>query len=346
MKEIGKILAGICAFFFVISGVSAILLFNIERKAFSADTYKQAFKEQGLYTQTPLVIANAITESANDNNKTSALLSIFNKDELAFIISSLLPPAEIEAVTNAALDSAFAFINDDTDSIMISLLPLKENITGEAGVGALTQILQTKPACTTEQILQMGFAVISSNPGLTLCNPPEEVLQLVTPLIESELQFITQSIPDELTLVTADQTEASNFRSRLDKIRAVMKLTLLLPLFLLITLTLFAVRSLKDWLKWWGVPLLMTGLLTIMLAMIGTPLVRLFIETVILQGNTNIPFMILGTIKNITALVASQVLKPVAIEGIVLILIGIGMVFGAVVTERVFNPSKTGIPTR
>jgi len=254
MKEIGKILAGICAALFVVSGAAALLIFNIEQKTFSSETYKQAFKEQSLYTQTPSLIASVLSESPNNFSTTSALLSVLNRDELALVISSLLPPADIEAITNDTLDSGFAFMNSESDSVTLSLLPLKNNLTGEGGVRAFTQILQAQPDCTFEQLFQIGAGLLSSNATLMLCNPPPDILQMAMPLIQAQLQTTVANIPDQLTLVTSENIEASNFRSRLDRIRTVMKWTPILPLFLLAALTLFAVRSLNEWLKWWGIP--------------------------------------------------------------------------------------------
>ena len=141
MKDIGKILAGVCAVLFVISGVTALLIFNIEQKTFAPETYKQAVKEQGLYAQTPTLIASLLIEYSNNSISANALLSLLDKNELTLVVSSLLPPADIEAITNGTLDSGFAFINGESDSVTLSLLPLKRNLAGEGGVRAFTQIL-------------------------------------------------------------------------------------------------------------------------------------------------------------------------------------------------------------
>jgi hypothetical protein len=338
MKEIGKIIAGICAFFFVVSGTLAFLLFNIEQKAFSSETYKQAFKEQGIYAQAPSLIASLITDPANGSMP--ALMSLLNKGELAFVISSILPPAEIEAVTNDTLDSTFDFINGKSDSVNISLLPFKQSMAGEGGMRAFMQILQSQPACTPEQVIQMGLGILSANTDLKMCNPPQEVLQLIMPLIKEQIQQISQSIPDKLTLVTSDQAEAANFRTRLSQIRIGIKLTFLLPVVLLIALTLFVVRSLKDWLKWWGIPFLATGVATLILALIGAPLVRFIVRIIFLQNNLNLTTEISGVIQNVIDSVARQILVPVAIEGVILLLVGAGMVTGLWLYNKMIKSTK------
>ena len=47
MKTFGKVLAGICAILFVISGVTAITFFNIERRAFSSETQRTRARLSG-----------------------------------------------------------------------------------------------------------------------------------------------------------------------------------------------------------------------------------------------------------------------------------------------------------
>jgi len=344
MKEIGKILAGICAVLFVISSATALLLFNIEQKAFSPKTFKQAFKEEGLYAQTPSLIASVLAESPNLSGTTSALLSLLNKDELALVISSLLPPEEIEMVTNDTLDSSFAFLDGKTDTVALSLIPFKTNMAGEGGVRAFTQILQAQPDCTLEQLFQIGAGLLSSNPTLMMCNPPPDILQMAMPLIQSQIQVMAANIPDEITLVTTENEEASLFRTRLDRIRTVLKWTPILPLFLLIVLTLFAVRSLNDWLKWWGIPFLVTGMSGIFVAIVGAPLIRFFVETVLLQGGVNLPVVFQEMLGNIFGSLTRQILSPVLIESVLLTLIGAGMILGFILKTRVFDPSNTSMP--
>ncbi|NJC96195.1 MAG: hypothetical protein FIB03_07645, partial [Anaerolineae bacterium] len=58
--KLNTILAGVCAVMFVVTGVAALLLFNIEWKAFTSAAYKQAFEKRNLYERTPAILANAL----------------------------------------------------------------------------------------------------------------------------------------------------------------------------------------------------------------------------------------------------------------------------------------------
>jgi hypothetical protein len=330
MKQIGSFLATLSAGLFILSGLMAITLFNIDQKAFSPETYKAAFKEQGLYAAGPTIFTDMIYSSVEDSGNASMLLSLINKDQMSFVISSLLPPNELEALMDGVFDSFFSFLNDETDSISIPLVSIKQHIVSEGGVQVFTQILRMQPECTPEQILQMGFGFLSSSATLMMCKPPDEVMNLVTPLIQTQLQVIASNFPDQLAIAGSDLAGLIEFRTRLNKVRAVMRITPVIPLFFLLAIVIFAVRSLKGWLNWWGIPFLITGVLGAFLGLVGAPIVRFFMETFILQGNANMPAVFLDMMRNVVGSIASLILKPIAIEGIILALIGAGMVAVAI----------------
>lgn len=332
MKTFGKVLAGICAVLFVISAVAAITFFNIEQKAFTSETYKTAFKEQGLYENAPAIFADILMTSATEQGQMSVLLSVLNRDELELVISSLLPPEQLEALIGETFDSFFAYINRDADSVTVNLLPIKRNLVGQGGVRAFTQVMLAQPDCTLEQALSILSGGFSLENGL--CNPPQEVLAAITPLIETQLQLMTLNFPDKLTLAGGRQAGLSDFRTQLGRVRAIMQLTPAIPLVLLLVITIFAVRSLSEWLRWWGWPLIITGVLSALLAFIGTPIVRLFMETVILRGNADMPPVFLDMMRGVLGSLTRLILRPIAFEGIILALIGIGMVVAAYFLSR------------
>jgi len=332
MQQISKTLAGICAFLFVITGAAALLLFNVEQKAFSSETYKQVFRDQGLYQKVPALLASVV---GNSNN--SSLLGLLDQSQLETVISTLVPPQQIETMTDEVLDSTFDFINGKTDEVTVSLSPFKQNMVSEAGVQAFQKIIDTQPECTAEQLLQIGLGLLSSSSdGLLLCKPPQEVMGLVTPMIGSQLQFIALGIPDRVTLVTADQLGANrDFRRTLSIIRLFMVFSPILPVIFLLGIALLAVRSLNEWLRWWGVPLFLLGMLGVLVAITGAPIVQWMVNTLIAQSGFQLPTAILSLLPNIVGAVARQILNPIVIEGMIILVIGAGMsVMGFFLKQR------------
>lgn len=332
MTDTRRILAGICAFLFVVSGFVAILLVNVERKTFSSETYKQAFKQQGLYDDAAGLFTGAVMTYAQESGSMLGLVSVLDRAELEVVISALLPPAELEAVTDEFLDSVFAYLNMQSDSVTLSLRPIKQNLIGEGGGRAISQILQAQPDCTAEQLLQMGMDALSANQGMSLCKPPEEFMGLVTPLAEAQLQVVSRSLPDDLPVIAAGQGE--DFRPRLNKVRTVMKLSLLLPLAFLLAITFLVVRSLADWLKWWGIPILVTGILVTLTAMLAVPLTSPLVDYLIAQNGLTMPVVFSELVRDLTGSLTREIFRPVAIQGIALIILGGVMMVVKVVAYR------------
>lgn len=327
MRALEKFLATACALLFVFSGVLALLLFNIERKAFSSATYKQAFEDQRLYERMPALLATALTTSIEQNgNAMPPFLQALTVEDWQTTISSILPPEELRALTDQALDSTSDYLNTKTDSVVISLLPLKAHLAGESGVNIVRQFLRTQPDCTIEQLTQMALGLLGGE--IALCNPPEEAIGLMAPFIQTQLQVMLSAFPDEVTLVAGTDSGAPNDpRLRLQMVRSAITFSPFFVVLLLLAIAVFAVRSLRDWLVWWGWPLMITGAVSALIALIGSPIVGWFLKFLIQnQGAIFLPPLLATSIADTASAVASQMLIPVAVQGFVLAVVGLGMV--------------------
>ena len=331
MRTLGIFFAALCAIMFVITGVLALLFFNIERKAFSAATYKQAFERQQLYDRMPGILADVLITAISQNPQASTYLRSFTVQDWQSAISTLVPPEELKAVANSTLDSTFDYLNSRTDSAVISLVPFKSHLAGPAGVESILQLLRAQPTCTVDQIIELTFAVMSGG-DLIFCNPPPEAVQIVRPLIESQLQFMTFAFPDQITLISTQQAGTpEDPRLNLKIARTIMQITPLFPMIFLLGLTIFAVRSLIDWLKWWGLPFLFTGLISFLIAVPGSSLVGFIIQWLLeRQAAGLIPPVLLSTLRETVSAIAREVLGPVAIVGLVLAVMGLIMILVAV----------------
>lgn len=335
MKTIGRILAGICAVLFVFTGVAALLLFNIERKAFSSASYKQAFEKQKLYERMPAILASALSTSITENENANPTLKILAGEDLEASISALLPPEELKTLTDEALDSIFAYLNGEADSARISLASFKTHLASPAGADAVLKILESQPDCTTEQLFQMTLGAITGSEFI-FCNPPQELTGLVRPLLETQLAFTAAILPDQITLISGARSGTENDpRVELNRVRTIMKLTPVLPLLFLIGIILFTVRSLLDWLRWWGYPFLITGVTSLGISILGAPLVGWIIQLIIeIQAEQFTSPILLSTLRETTSAVARQILNPVAIQGLLLVVLGYAMILTAFFLSR------------
>ena len=326
MRTLGQFLAALCAILFIISTVIVLLLINIEAKAFSSATYKQAFADQRLYERMPSILASALMSTMGDSINAVPFLRAFTVEDWQNTITVMLPPEELQAMADSSLDATFDYLNGRTSSAVISLAPVKTQLAGPAGMDLVLQILSLQPACTTEQLLQIATGLLGGE--IALCNPPPEALGLMTPFIQSQLQTMTNIIPNEVTIIPGTLSGTPNDpRLRLNSIRSAITFTPLLPLLLLFGMTVFAVRSLADWLTWWGWSFTIAGVSSVIIGLVGSPIVgwilQFFIQN---QGTILIPPVLISSIAETTSAVARQLLVPVLIQGAIVGFIGFGMV--------------------
>lgn len=325
MREFAKTLAAICAVLFILGGVPILLLFNIERKVFTSTTYKQAFEDQRLYERMPSLLAESLAASISQNANTVPFMREMSALEWQATISSLLPPAELRAMTDQALDSTFDYLNFRSHSIIISLVPVKARLAGEAGVEMVRQFLRAQPACTVEQLTQMALGLLGGN--ILLCNPPPEAMGFLEPFIQSQLQTINATFPNEIALVPGtDSGTSDDPRLQLQWVRSGIRFAPFFVFLLLLAAAVFAVRSLYDLLVWWGWPLLIVGLIGGVIALIGSPIVGWFLQFLFLtQGAVFLPPVLASAIAETASAVARQMLIPVILQGFLIAIVGLGM---------------------
>lgn len=328
MQTFGRIFAVICAAMFIVTGLLALFLFNIEQTAFSARTYKQAFERQQIYQRMPSILASAVTDLVADNPNADPFLKTLNQADWERTIILLIPPEELKVLADNAIDSIFDYMNGKTNSASISLLDFKTRLAGPAGVKAVKQFLLGQPSCTADQLLQLGMGLLQGN--VSLCNPPQELMGLMTPLIESQLRVVVISLPDNIVLVpeTLNNT-SSDPRIQLDRARTLMKLTLVLPFLSLLGLTIFRARKLEDWLKWTSVPFIVTGGIGALIALIIAPTMNLFLIGILRNRAAFIPPVFVSTLQETLGAVSQQILDPVVVQGAILVILGIAMLLVA-----------------
>ena len=334
MDKFRRALASLFALLFIISGWLAVPAFSLERTAFDPASYQQAFTRSDIYTRMPGILAEALYNANSASPQADPYLQLLTPTDWQNIVTSLLGPQDIQTITDSALNSSFAFLNGEAEAVALSLAPLKANLTGPGGVEVAKQILQAQPDCTGQQLLEIGLGFFVGS--ITLCNPPEDMFNIFMPLIEAQLQAASQAIPNEVTLLSAASFDPANDpRARLKQVRGVMKVTPFFPVFFLFALTAFAVRSLMDWLRWWGYPFLLMGLGNFALGLFGAPmlgwLAGKFLQA---QGAGLLPAVLISAFQETFSAATGQLLRPVFMTGFIVAGIGLGMIAASLLVER------------
>ena len=336
METVKKTLATICAILFILSTVVALFAFNFDRTAFTPETYQTAFAKDDFYNRLPSLMAGAISSNITNQNNLPVVLQGADSTLLEGFFRNLLPPDTLKAMGDAALDSTFSYINMETDSAHLTLIPLKASLAGDAGLQSIYSLLAAQPNCTFLQITQMGIDLLSGG-QLQLCNPPAELYSLITPIVQEQLRLTALAIPDEIEIIRAPLE--NDPRTRLRDTRFLMRFSPILPIILLFTLTILAVRSIKDWLGWWGVPLLISGGIVFVLSLVGAPLVKVILQGILAARLPSfLPPFLLDLAGNLASAMAEALLRPVLWQGLILTIMGAGM---AVISYFIKNRENT-----
>ncbi len=327
MDSIKKILATILAILFVITAIAALIFFNFDRKAFTAQTYQKAFENSNFYDQLPAIMAEAMASTTTNNEKIPVVMRGLSAQTWDAFFRAMLPQDVLKTMGDEALNSVFAYWNLQSNSAELSLVPIKKGMVSEAGVQAVFTLLKTQPDCTLRQLGQMSIDLLS-NGELQFCNPPENMAPLLTPVIKGQMEVTALAIPDQYTIISAPSE--NDPRQKLQNARVVMRLSPILPLGLLLLMTIVIVNSLKSWLKWWGIPFIITGVLAGLMGISGAPVISaIFHRVLVTRMPVFLPSILLEYASNLTSEMIRTLLAPVLWQGLMLALIGSVMVAGA-----------------
>ena len=336
MKRFSNALAVFFAILFVATTALTFVLYNLEQSLFDTELYVQAFEKENIYQRLPNLIAQALSVAAQeaDSSNPLALLRGLSEEELEIFMVELLPPVQLKTLAEDAVRQLMGYLNGENDQVVLSLTSLKTHMSSPQGINAIYGLLKAQPDCTLEQLTTMALG----QQKMMLCNPPETFLFLdLRPIIESQIQAAVLFIPEQATLISAESSRAQKLQDLKD-MRTLMRLSPILPILCLLMITVLEVRSLGDWLNWWGYPFWLSGLFSVALIILSEPLAawmfRIFVAPVFPES---LPLDILDMFESVISRIAYEAVLPMAKIASLLILIGLIMVAIAFLLRKKLN---------
>jgi hypothetical protein len=251
-------------------------------------------------------------------------------EEWQDLVTALLPPEEMKSLMDQVFDSIFAVLNGRAETASLDVTSFKNRLSGPAGVEAVLTMLHAQPPCTVDQIAAMTISTLNLQGNLELCSPSDELAFVIQPLIEINLQLAVLAIPDQVTII-GPQMDLSGEATPLESMRILrlaMRLTPLAPLMFLLGLTIFGVRSLTNWLRWWGWPFLVLGVLGLLIGLSSGPLLSLALTQILLRRLPDyLPVGVVDLGGQVVDAIVREILKPVVWESLLFVVISGTMLF-------------------
>jgi hypothetical protein len=262
---------------------------------------------------------------------------MLTEEDWQTILEALLPPEWLQAQFESAIDQVYEALKGDGDgAVEISMADLKARILGDDGFNAVVALMKAQPACGDDQLAQLQALTDPTEPlkDVPVCRPPDVVLTAVYPNIDATLASLADQIPDKAELKLggvsgSPEDPLQKPREVLGAIRAIAYLGLLVPLALLGLVALLVIRSPRSLLRWWGVPILLAGVLAAAGAITGLSAAPGSIADLIAGSRSSFTAVAPGVLDLQTELlksIARGYLQSVLIQAVLLASIGTVMV--------------------
>lgn len=269
------------------------------------------------------------------------------------LITLLLPPDESRTMVEGMLDQVFATVNGETDTARLSLAVVKAHLIGQPGADLVQLLLKAQPPCTEEQLAQIHAEAASESEEAVVCNPPPQDLALLTDQLTSKLASASAQIPDDVVIIkpasdlvaTGEASPGNDPLETLNKVRVAIRFTPLIPIILLMLVSLLVIRSLKSWLRWWGIPFLITGLVVAVIGLSILPLLNLaWVNLVLPRFPAMLPPSLAEFAHTLLNSISRAGTTPMVIQAAILGFIGLAATIGSIFVDRKPKPPALVVP--
>ncbi|MBW8011729.1 MAG: DUF898 domain-containing protein [Chloroflexi bacterium] len=298
-----------------------------------------------------IVTAGLDLEVNTDNDITHLVfdaLSDLEHDDWIEIMDEVAPTDVMVDTTREILEGFYTWMDGDKSNfkLEIDLRPWKENISSNAG-DVMELVLNSLPPCTAQQTQEFSSIdeALRTGEGFPPCRPPENLYQDLIAEASREARQRMGELPDEQDIVedlsAADLGDLKDIREQYRRARAILKWGWLLVVFLYLTAIPMGTRSIQGFFNWAGRPLLISGALTFLIAilmLLGIVALGFGVGGGILS---DLPQVALPIVEGLIGSVVASIAWPLVFLGIFqLFLGGIALVIGFVI-GRVWKSEET-----
>jgi hypothetical protein len=208
----------------------------------------------------------------------TAFLKGINKMQWNALVTHLFKPEDLQESAESAVNETIAYLKGETDTVTMPLTNLRARLTSIADEELTMLLLNSQPICTLEQqtlIMSSEFSEVRSPP--IFCSATGGTAQVLSLDLQRRLNIVASEIPDYAILIEPPSPSnpprlqrfiGKDFQDTLQTLHNNSQYLPILPFALLLLVTAFGVRSLRGLLRWWGIPIFIASLLTLILGIV------------------------------------------------------------------------------
>jgi hypothetical protein len=327
----------------------SLLAFNLYRVLFDPSRVKALIADEAINSDlVPIALEWFSDRQASGQAENGAPLGNLDKPNIALLIphldrrawraisNELLTEAFVVDAVSTVVDGIYSWIegNDPVPRIVLDLEPLQNRVMGDSGLSAAIVAFDNLPDCSEEQVSETYESASAAQPSpellSELCKLPDPWQeQQITGFVGAFVKAISDlpgqfAFGDRLSqLVEEEGVELGSIKQQLRVLRNIGRVSLLLPLVLLALITVLFFRSPWSLGLWIGAPLILGGFLAMIWALSsGWMITNILAAGVLRQAADGIRTMSISLVDR----AAGEAFGPMAIQALVIILLGIGLV--------------------
>ena len=324
--SLNKIIAAVLVACFVFFTLLVIIAWSVGNKALDADAYLDTLSEAGVFEVPYLLIGDGEIPGPGGVLLREGPLSAVSGAALEKVSRELAPPDWLRSQMARAIHDLIAVAEqpeiDELPDVVISLSEVKARALAEPGDRALAIVVAALPECSAGE---EPFRVSADKP---ICKPAGVNMAPFLGNLKARLVPLVNRVPDTYRISWQPEQrdvleDLQSAGQTLKKLRFALLFLVALNLALLALVWVLAVRSPAEWLRWTGVPLLLLGLLTLLLALLIPLIVSWGLDNTTLWAEGDVPAALAQSLEQAIRDYGQMLFRPARLVSLVLIVVGL-----------------------
>jgi len=342
MKFIARFLAFMVAIVFILFLPLSLLGFNAGRVVFNRPLLKTVLTEA--VTESQLIPA-ALARFSEEVSRQVVLGTEAETDLAAVLLSltqegwqtirvELLSDDILAGWVSSSVDGFYAWIDSEEPAprFLLDMQSFKARVNSDHGLRTLEIAYNALPACTDAQLTQFLAFLETAVPGSNVYYPPCQFPDLyrddqLTDYLNSLLEVVNV-LPDTFELPLQNDTPPSSnqsgegwqrLKTTLRLLQSTYWLGLVISVVLFALICLFAIRSVRDFARWGGIPLALAGIVAIILSWLPGA----FLTGILVSGPLQDTSPVLrDEVLQVFSRLSQAVFSPMMLQGVIIFVVG------------------------
>jgi hypothetical protein len=262
-----------------------------------------------------MLSAQTSTPGAGTGMDLQQALALLTPRDRDTIVNMLLPDGWVREQIGSITEGLYAWLDNSEPlpAVSVDMQSIKDRLLG-GGAGRMAEIVVSSwPTCSVEQLGALAEAPgVPGSESFPFCQPPEPYRSSMIREATSKLTEVAANIPASMPIAFGepprDPSQVLAIKQQIRMLRFFARWGVFVPLSLLGLIMALVIRSWRGLARWWGVPFLVGGALSLAPLLAGPALNRQLLQGVAAMGG--VPPAVAEMLRGVGSGLIDAVLRP------------------------------------